>query len=83
MEHSSTHPKQGNERAVDDVDARDLEEKNEASGASREEGRNVRKAGGGAKGESLGGAQVGRYGPAPAKVASDREEKPRGHDKPE
>lgn len=69
--------------AKPDVDTRDLEAKNEArsAGLPGEEPRNVQKAGGGTVGESLGGANTGRYGPSPGKVRSNREPKPRGQDK--
>lgn len=69
-------------RDTDEVETRDLEARNEATWRGPgEEPRNVRKAGGGVVGGSLGGAHTGRYGPAPSKVTSNREPKPRGSDK--
>lgn len=61
---------------------RNLQEENEAhsAGLPGEEPRNVRKAGGGTVGPSMGGALTGRYGPHPTKVGN-REPKPRGRDK--
>lgn len=79
------HIKQGGGRTSDEVPIRDLEARNEAIGAERgmgvEEPRNIRKAGGGVRGKSMGGAHVGRYGGSPAHVTSKREPKPRGRDK--
>lgn len=75
------HVKQGTDRPVDDVSTRDLEARNEALGRAPEEPRNVRKAGGGVVGPSQGGAHTGRYAPAPGKVRSHREPRPRGTDK--
>lgn len=58
------------------------ESENEArsAGLPDEEPRDARKAGGGTKGASQGGATTGRYGARPEN-ASDREPKPRGQDK--
>lgn len=66
-----------------DVETRDLEARNEAAGLALpgEEPRDVHEAGGGTKGESLGGANSGRYGASPTNVQSNRERKPRGEDK--
>ena len=76
------HVKQGAGRSSPDVDPRDLEARNEATWRGPgEEPRNLRKAGGGVRGASLGGAHTGRYGPAPSKVVSGRERKPRGKDR--
>lgn len=76
------HVKQGRGRGSDDDEMRNMEAENEATWRGPgEEMRDVRKAGGGVRGTSLGGAHTGRYGPAPAKVASDRERKLRGQER--
>lgn len=70
-------------RSSPDVETRGLQERNEAIGKATlpaEEPHDIRKAGGGVKGESQGGAHTGRYGPAPGKVVSNRASKPRGQD---
>lgn len=81
-EKNPLHRKQGGHRASEDVDPRDIGARNEATWRGPgEEPHNVRKAGGGVRGMSLGGAHTGRYGGAPGKVTSRREPKPRGADK--
>lgn len=80
-EKNPRHVKQGGHRAADDVDPRDIGRRNEATWRGPgEELHDVRKAGGGVRGMSLGGAHTGRYGGAPSKVVSNRERKPRGGD---
>lgn len=84
--HNPGHVKRSDHRSTPsgrDVNLRDLERDNLLAGAELpgEEPRNVRKAGGGTKGTSMGGAHTGRYGPSPGKVVSNREPKPRGRDK--
>lgn len=80
-EKNPLHARPGRNRPTEDVGVRDLEARNEATWRGPgEEPRDVHKAGGGVRGMSLGGAHTGRYGPAPAKVVSNRERKPRGGD---
>lgn len=61
-------------------DQRDLEARNESTMVGEEEPRDVQKAGGGTKGDSLGGAHTGRYGARP-EAEGNREPKPRGRDR--
>ena len=63
------------------MDVRDLEARNEALGRAPEEPPDVRKAGGGVRGPSMGRAHAGRYGARPENVGN-RQRKPRGADKP-
>lgn len=80
-EKNPLHTKRGGHRTSDDVDPRDIGARNEATWRGPgEELHDVRKAGGGVKGKSLGGAHTGRYGGSPSKVVSNRERKPRGQD---
>ena len=62
----------------DRLDVRDLEERNEAAGADLpgEEPRNVIQAGGGAKGQNLGGSHTGRDASRPG--ADKEKEHPKG-----
>ena len=86
-EQNAGHGKHTNIRPdADDVETRDLGARNKevglAAGMEGEEPRDVHKAGGGTVGESLGGANTGRYAGSPANVTSNRERKPRGDDAP-
>lgn len=74
--------KQGHEGKDLDEDLRDLQENNQLRGVQNmpaPEDRDVRKAGGGTKGDSQGGAHTGRRG-SHVETLSNRETKPRGKD---
>lgn len=81
-QHTPDHTKRQRHPIREAPDTRDLGARNEETWRGPgEEPRNVQKAGGGVKGKSMGGAFVGRYARGQGKVHSNREPKPRGHDK--